>query len=112
MCRDPPTEKGVTVKKLYRFPKPCMVYRNTHIMAMLAAAIRDEDGETANKIMDHQFAAYVPAGAEATIFTRLQESGMLMVEVKGLHGKWIVHPSTIEPAEDRRDNGETTESLS
>jgi hypothetical protein len=88
------------VNKLYRFPKPCMLFRNTHIMSALADALRDGNDEVVNKVMDRQFAAYVTAGTEARIFAHLQESGMLLVEVLGLTGKWIVHPSAIEPLEE------------
>lgn len=77
-----------------------MLFRNTHIMSALAEALRDGNEEVVNKVMDRQFAAYVNAGTEARIFAHLQESGMLLVEVQGLTGKWIVHPSAIEPLED------------
>ncbi len=95
------------MEKLYRFPKPCMLFRNTHIMSALAAALRDGNEEVVNKVMDRQFAAYVTAGTEARIYAHLQESGMLLVEVPGLKGKWIVHPSAIEPAEDEPDDEAT-----
>lgn len=85
------------MEKIYRFPQPCMVYRNTHIMSALATALRDGDGAVVNKIIDHEFAAYVTGGTEAKIFAHLEQSGMLMVEVSGLTGKWMVHPSSIEP---------------
>ena len=85
------------MEKSYRFLKPCMVYRNAQIASALAAALRDGDGDMVNKVMDHQLAAYVSAGTEAKIFASLQESGMLLVEVQGLTGKWIVHPSSLEP---------------